>query len=430
MVILFTYAIISYQEDNFINDKSSKQPTILTSFCYNTHMQNITILGATGSIGTQTLSVIDRHSEQFSVFALSAMHNADLLFHQCQQFKPRYAVIGEHHYAELKERFANAKLSTILLTGKQALNDIASDSRVHQVVAAIVGGAGLPSIHAAVQAGKKVLLANKESLVMTGQLLLEATKKYGASILPLDSEHNALFQCLPAAQGFREKSLNQAGVSKLLLTGSGGPFRETPIAELVNKTPDEACLHPNWSMGRKISVDSATMMNKGLEYIEAKLLFNANDDELDVIIHPQSIIHSLVQYRDGTSLAQIGHSDMRVPIAYALSYPKRINSGVSDIDLSQHTLTFEPVDYQRYPCLKLAIEVANNNYLTTQMNAANEVAVAAFLSKKIGFTKIYEAVAHCVEQSENLSCANSIEEILAIDTQAREITQQWITQHQ
>ncbi len=392
-------------------------------------MQNITILGATGSIGTQTLSVISRHPERFSVFALSAMHNADLLFQQCQQFKPRYAVIGESHYSEVKTRFAQAKLATVLLTGEQALNDIASDSSVDQVVAAIVGGAGLPSIHAAVQAGKRVLLANKESLVMTGQLLLEAAQKHGASILPLDSEHNALFQCLPAAQGFREKSLSQAGVSKLLLTGSGGPFRQTPIAELADKTPEEACSHPNWSMGRKISVDSATMMNKGLEYIEAKLLFNAEDSELDVIIHPQSIIHSLVQYRDGTSLAQIGHSDMRVPIAYALGYPERIDSGVSDIDLSQHTLSFEPVDYNRYPCLKLAIEVANDNNLSTQMNAANEVAVAAFLAQKIGFMQIYEAVAHCLEKSVTTASADSVEAVLAIDKQARKITQQWVEQH-
>lgn len=378
----------------------------------------VSILGATGSIGTQTLDVVARHPERFRVFALSAQQNADLLFEQCKTFSPRYAVIGETHYAELKARFDNEKLQTELLTGEQALCDIASASEVTQVIAAIVGGAGLRSTHAAVTAGKRVLLANKESLVMTGNLLLQAAQRSGACILPLDSEHNALFQCMPAAQGFREQSLAAAGVSKLLLTGSGGPFRQTPLVELAHKTPAEACNHPNWEMGRKISVDSATMMNKGLEYIEAKLLFDASDDELDVIIHPQSIIHSLVRYRDGTSLAQIGHSDMRVPIAYALGYPERIDSGVSDIDLSQHTLSFEPVDYQRYPCLKLAIDISNDNAQSTIMNAANEIAVAAFLNEQIGFMDIYRTVATTLEQLPS-SPINSVEDVLALDSHAR-----------
>ncbi len=383
--------------------------------------QFITILGATGSIGTQTLDVIARHPADFSVFALSAHHNADLLFSQCQQFNPRYAVIGKEHYSDLKSRFEQANLTTELLCGEQALADIVCHEEVAQVVAGIVGGAGLQSIHAAVNAGKRVLLANKESLVMTGNLLLKTAEKTGASILPLDSEHNALFQCLPIAQGFREKTLAEAGVSKLLLTGSGGPFRQTPIVDIANKTPDEACNHPNWAMGRKISVDSATMMNKGLEYIEAKLLFNADDSELDVIIHPQSIIHSLVQYRDGTSLAQIGHSDMRVPISYALGYPKRISSGVSDIDLSQHTLSFESVDYQRYPCLKLAIELANDNVKTTIMNAANEIAVSAFLAEKIRFGDIYQVVADTVALDfEGINTINSVDEVLHLDNLARQ----------
>lgn len=386
--------------------------------------QAITILGATGSIGVQTLDVIEKHPNTFRVFALSAETNADLLFKQCQQFTPQYAVIGTAHYAELKQRFEKEKLSTQLLSGEQALCDIASAPEANQVVAAIVGGAGLRSAHAAVKAGKRLLLANKESLVMTGNLLLDEAKKSGACLLPLDSEHNALFQCLPIAQGFRKKTLAEAGVSKLLLTGSGGPFRETPLHELIYKTPEAACQHPNWQMGRKISVDSATMMNKGLEYIEAKLLFSASDKELDVIIHPQSIIHSLVQYKDGTSLAQIGHSDMRVPIAYALGYPKRIASGVGDIDLSQHHLTFETVDYQRYPCLKLAIELANDNYLTTVMNAANEVAVAAFLNNQLGFMQIYEAVARTVELVKNQSTTiSSVEEVILVDLTTRTLTE-------
>ncbi len=312
-----------------------------------------------------------------------------------------------------------------LLSGKAALNDIARADEVNQVVAAIVGGAGLHAIHAAVVAGKRVLLANKEALVMTGDLLLKQAQQTGATILPLDSEHNALFQCLPVAQGFRQKSLAEAGVAKLLLTASGGPFRQTPLHELVNKTPEQACKHPTWDMGRKISVDSATMMNKGLEYIEAKLLFNAADSELDVIIHPQSIIHSLVQYKDGTSLAQIGHSDMRVPISYALAYPSRIESGVDSIDLSTYTLTFEPVDYARYPGLKLAMAVANQNALTTAMNAANEIAVAAFLQHRIRFTDIVDVVEFCVEHTTD-SPLSAIDEVLTIDNRVRRQAQQRI----
>lgn len=396
-----------------------------------TTQQLITILGASGSIGTQTLDVIAQHPERFRVFALSAHHNADLLFQQCLQFSPQYAVIAEPHYSELKQRLTAANCPTEPLCGEQALIDIACAAPVDQVVAGIVGGAGLRSIHAAVQCGKRVLLANKESLVMTGSLLLDAAKQSGASILPLDSEHNALFQCMPSAQGLREKTLAEAGVSKLLLTGSGGPFRETPLAELAAKTPDEACQHPNWSMGRKISVDSATMMNKGLEYIEAKLLFNAADSELDVIIHPQSIIHSLVQYKDGTSLAQIGHSDMRVPIAYALGYPQRIASGVSDIDLSRHTLSFESVDYHRYPCLKLAIDVANDNSLTTVLNAANEMAVAAFLQHRLGFTDIAKVVYTALDKATTQTTPPAdVASALALDSLTRQTTADIIKTYQ
>lgn len=384
-------------------------------------MNYLTILGATGSIGTQTLDVVARHAEHFTVFALSGEQNADLLLAQCQQFTPRYAVIGEKHYPELKQRFADNNLSTELLCGQQALIDIAQADSVTHVVAAIVGGAGLRSVHAAVAAGKTVLLANKEALVMTGNLLLDTAKQTQSTILPIDSEHNALFQCMPKAQGFREKPLKDAGISKLLLTASGGPFRQIPLAALANQTPEAACKHPNWSMGRKISVDSATMMNKGLEYIEAKLLFNAADNELDVIIHPQSIIHSLVQYQDGTSLAQLGYSDMRVPIAYGLGYPLRLPSGVDDIDLTTFNLTFEPVDYARYPCLQLATHVANDNAKATVLNAANEIAVEYFLAKRIAFGEIANVVKTSLEKI-TTHPINHIDDVLALDAKTRRET--------
>lgn len=387
-------------------------------------VENITILGATGSIGRQTLAVLAKHPERFCVFALSAQSNVDLLFQQCRQFTPRYAVIGSPHYLNLKARFQQARLPTTLLSGEQALSDIATDADVNQVVAAIVGGAGLLPTYAAVKAGKRLLLANKEALVMTGQLFIQAAKASGACILPLDSEHNALFQCMPSAQGFRQASLSQAGISRLLLTGSGGPFRQTPLSELPHKTPEQACSHPNWEMGKKISVDSATMMNKGLEYIEAKTLFDAQPEELDVIIHPQSVIHSLVQYQDGSSLAQIGHSDMRVPIAHALSYPKRIVSGVEDIDLTAHQLTFEPVDYKRYPCLKLAIDIADNNRQTTLMNAANEIAVDAFLNKQITFTDIYPIVEQTLMQDKQANDKlTAFDQVISLDDWARQTAQ-------
>lgn len=389
-------------------------------------MQNITILGATGSIGTQTLQVISENKDKYTVFALSANDNADLLLKQCLEYQPKFAVIvNPQKYADLHRRLKDANSQTELLSGQQALSDISTHSDVDQIIAAIVGGAGLLSIHDAVKAGKRILLANKESLVMTGKLLLDDAKRYGATILPLDSEHNALFQCLPANQGLRLKSLSEAGVSKLVLTGSGGPFRNLPLSELINQTPDQACKHPNWAMGRKISVDSATMMNKGLEYIEASLLFNASPSQLDVIIHPQSIIHSFVQYRDGTSIAQIGHSDMRVPIAYALAYPNRINSGVPDIDLTQFNFSFEPVDDTRYPCLKLAIELSQDEALPAVMNAANEVAVEAFLNHQIKFTEIYQIVTQTLDKTNTIKIT-SIEDILYLDQQSRHIASQQI----
>ncbi len=394
----------------------------------NKSIQNIAILGVTGSIGTQTLEVISENTDKYNVFAVSANDNAKLLFEICKKYQPKYAVIAnEKLYKDLSQKFKENNLETKLLAGKDNICEIAKNKEVNQVVAAIVGSAGLPSIYSAVKAGKRILLANKESLVMTGKMLLQQAEKYNALIIPVDSEHNALFQCMPKSQGFRTKSLAEAGISKLVLTGSGGPFLNEDISLLAGKTPDQACNHPNWSMGRKISVDSATMMNKGLEYIEASLLFNASPSELDVVIHPQSIIHSFVQYKDGSSIAQLGISDMRVPIACCLAYPKRIKSGVADIDLSKQTLSFDEVNYDRFPCLKLAIEVAknsyenNNNYLPLVMNAANEVAVEKFLNGQIKFTDIYKLVNNSVNEfDKNTSkvCA-SIETSLEIDKEVR-----------
>lgn len=391
-------------------------------------VKTVTILGATGSIGTQALDVIAKHPDNFTVFALTAGNNTALLLQQCIAFMPQYAVVSETaDVKSLVAQFAAHHLPTQLLVGAEALCEVAAASEVTHVVAGIVGGAGLPSIHVAVKAGKVVLLANKESLVMTGEILLAEADKNHATILPLDSEHNALFQCLPIAQGLRRETLSQAGVAKLVLTGSGGPFRELPLDALAHQLPEAACKHPNWSMGRKVSVDSATMMNKGLEYIEAKLLFSAADSQLDVIIHPQSIVHSLVQYKDGTSLAQLGYSDMRVPIAHALAYPARLESGVASIDLTQCQLTFEPVDYQRYPCLQLAIEVANEAALTTILTAANEVVVEAYLNHRVDFGDIHVVVKQTLDTCDTLTI-DGIDAVLAQDQLARQQASRLIKQ--
>lgn len=389
-------------------------------------MQQICILGATGSIGTQTLQVIELNSDKFAVFALTAHDNIELFVAQCQKYQPQFAVItNDKHYSTVKSQFSALQLDCELLSGIEALNALVTHEKIDQVVAGIVGSAGLKPVYSAVAAGKRVLLANKESLVMTGTLLLNLAKQSGATILPIDSEHNALFQCMPIQQGLRQQSLAAAGIRKLILTGSGGPFLHSPIASLKDKTPNEACKHPNWSMGRKISVDSATMMNKGLEYIEASLLFNADSSQLDVLIHPQSIIHSFVQYQDGSSIAQLGYSDMCVPIANALGFPNRIPAGVPDIDLTEYSLSFEPVDYLRFPCLKLAIDIAHEANLPTVLNAANEVAVAAFLRQQIGFTQIYQIVTSTLDNAPIIN-ANNIETIIDLDNTARQIAQQQI----
>ena len=355
-------------------------------------MKQITILGATGSIGISTLDVIDRHSRAYNIFALTGNKKIPLLAEQCAKFNPKYAVVMDAEAAgELINLLTQNHVSTEVLVGTDALASVSSHEDVDIVMAAIVGSAGLIPTLAAANAGKKVLLANKESLVMAGNLLMQAVDKSGATLLPIDSEHNAIFQCLPRDI----KNLSKGGVSKLLLSASGGPFRGWSLGEMDEVTREQACAHPNWSMGKKISVDSATLMNKGLELIEACWLFDVTYDQIDIVVHPQSIIHSLVQYVDGSVLAQMGNPDMRTPIAHALAWPKRINSGVSDLNLAEIAkLDFEEPDLVNFPCLGLAYEAARVGLdAPVVLNASNEVAVQAFLDGRIGFTQIAEVVA-------------------------------------
>lgn len=355
-------------------------------------MKQITILGATGSIGISTLDVIDRHSRAYNIFALTGNKKIPLLAEQCAKFNPKYAVVMDAEAArELVNLLTQNHVSTEVLVGTDALASVSSHEDVDIVMAAIVGSAGLIPTLAAANAGKKVLLANKESLVMAGNLLMQAVDKSGATLLPIDSEHNAIFQCLPRDI----KNLSKGGVSKLLLSASGGPFRGWSLGEMDEVTREQACAHPNWSMGKKISVDSATLMNKGLELIEACWLFDVSYDQIDIVVHPQSIIHSLVQYVDGSVLAQMGNPDMRTPIAHALAWPKRINSGVSDLNLAEIAkLDFEEPDIVNFPCLGLAYEAARVGLdAPVVLNASNEVAVQAFLDGRIGFTHIAEVVA-------------------------------------
>ncbi|ART78843.1 1-deoxy-D-xylulose-5-phosphate reductoisomerase [Oceanisphaera avium] len=386
-------------------------------------METLAILGATGSIGQSTLSVVRQHPERFSVFALSANHNVRVMLKDCLEFAPRYAVMVDEHAAQqLKAELKHHNSATCVLSGSHALCDVAKEPEVTSVMAAIVGAAGLLSTLAAVQAGKRVLLANKEALVMSGELFIDAVHQYGAELLPIDSEHNAIFQCLPheLQQNPGRGSLSAAGVSKILLTGSGGPFRYTPISDLQAVTPAQAIDHPNWSMGPKISVDSATMMNKGLEYIEARWLFNAAPEQLQVLVHPQSVIHSMVQYSDGSVLAQLGQPDMMTPIAHALAYPARIASGVAPLDFcTLGDLSFMAPDMARYPCLQLAMDAcASGQGATTALNAANEITVAAFLAGQLNFMGIAE-VNDAVMQTLGAHSVNSIDEIIALDNQAR-----------
>ncbi|MBW7925308.1 MAG: 1-deoxy-D-xylulose-5-phosphate reductoisomerase [Burkholderiaceae bacterium] len=382
-------------------------------------MQSLTILGATGSIGRSTLDVVARHPDRYRVFALAAQRRDDALYEQCLRHAPRYAALADEPAARrLSDRLAAEGLDTEVLGGPSALAEVAAHEEVDTVMAAIVGAAGLAPTIAAARAGKRILLANKESLVMAGEVFLRACREGGATVLPIDSEHNAVFQCLPSAG---RAGGGCPGVRRIVLTASGGPFRRASFEQMGDVTPEQACAHPKWSMGRKISVDSATMMNKGLELIEAFHLFGVAAARLEVLVHPQSIVHSLVEYEDGSVLAQMGNPDMRTPIAQALAHPDRIDSGVAPLDLvAIGRLEFEAPDAQRFPCLRLAREaLAAGGAAPCILNAANEIAVAAFLERAIRFTDIAaitEAVLHAVGERQ---AGATIDEVLAIDAEAR-----------
>jgi len=379
----------------------------------------ITILGATGSIGVSTLEVLAEQKDRFKIVALTANSQVDRLFQQCQAFEPEFAVMVDADAAQqLESKIKEAGLATQVRQGLDGLIEVASLAQTDYVMAAIVGGAGLLPTLAAAEAGKRVLLANKEALVMSGRLFMDAAQKNGAELLPIDSEHNAIFQCMP--DHYRQ-GLAAVGVRKILLTGSGGPFRNTPLKDLARVTPDQACAHPNWSMGRKISVDSATMMNKGLELIEACWLFDTSPDNIEIVVHPQSIIHSMVEYVDGSVLAQMGMPDMRIPIAHALAWPQRMESGVERLDFfTCGQLDFQKPDYDRFPCLRLAEEaIRAGGAMPAVLNAANEVAVQAFLDQKLPFTRIavlVEEVMNAVDSSN----ADSLDVILEADARARD----------
>nr|AGU10100.1 DXP reductoisomerase C-terminal domain [uncultured organism] len=380
-------------------------------------MQRITILGATGSIGASTLDVLARHPERYQVYALSAHSRVDELAAACRIHRPARAVVGSPEAAaQLQALLAGLPIS--IEHGAAALCDIAASPDTDSVMAAIVGAAGLAPTLAAARAGKKVLLANKEALVMSGQLFMDAVREHGATLLPIDSEHNAIFQSLP---GNYARAPQDAGVAKILLTASGGPFLKRAVETLEQVSPDEACKHPNWVMGRKISVDSATMMNKGLEVIEAHWLFGAPADLIEVVIHPQSVIHSMVSYVDGSVLAQLGNPDMRTPIAHALAYPERIASGVAQLDLTQMAaLEFHRPDFERFPCLALAFDALRaGGTAPALLNAANEVAVQAFLDRAIGFRDIDRVIRRVMEAIAH-GPAPSIEAVMAQDARARD----------
>lgn len=396
--------------------------------CDVSSVQRITVLGATGSIGLSTLDVIARHPERYQVFALSGYSRIDELLALCVKHRPVYAVVPNGEAAaRLRDGLVSAGCATQVLEGEAGLCEVAAAPEADAVMAAIVGAAGLRPTLAAVEAGKKVLLANKEALVMSGALFMDAVRRSGAVLLPIDSEHNAIFQCLP---GDYARGLSQVGVRRILLTASGGPFRETPQSALVDVTPEQACAHPNWSMGRKISVDSASMMNKGLELIEACWLFDAAPAKVEVVVHPQSVIHSLVDYVDGSVLAQLGNPDMRTPIANALAWPERIDSGVAPLDLfAIARLDFQAPDEQRFPCLRLARQAAEaGNSAPAVLNAANEVAVEAFLQRRIRFPEIAGMIEQVLDQ-EPVVPLLSLEAVFAADQRARELAREWLRRH-
>ena len=386
-------------------------------------LQNITILGSTGTIGKQTLDVIARHPSLYKAYALAANNNVSALFEQCVQYNPQYAVmLSDKAGHELRQQLKAYGSKTQVLAGISALEQISSDDNVHSVMAAIVGAAGLKPAIAAAKAGKRILLANKETLVMAGNLFMQAVKAGGATLLPIDSEHNAIFQVMPPASAnlLATGDMHAMGIKKIILTASGGPFRTYTQAQLETVTPELALKHPNWVMGAKITIDSASLMNKGLEVIEAHWLFNAKPSQIEVVVHPQSVIHSMVEYVDGSVLAQLGNPDMRTPIAYALAYPARIDSGVASLNLLEIAkLTFEAPDTERFPCLQLAYDALElGGTAPAILNAVNEVAVAAFLNKHLHFLDIAKLIANALD---NLPAepVTSLEQLVEIDVQAR-----------
>ncbi len=388
-------------------------------------IRQITILGSTGSIGESTLDVIARHPDRFQAFALTANNSTEKMLAQCQRFQPRYAVMLNADSAEqLTQAIQTAGIDTEVLSGIESLEKVASLPEVDAVMAAIVGAAGIRPTFAAARSGKLVLLANKETLVMAGRIFMDLVKQNNATLLPIDSEHNAIYQSLPH---HFTGNLAAAGISRILLTASGGPFRCAPLASLEEVTPEQACAHPNWDMGQKISVDSATMMNKGLEVIEAHWLFDAAPDKIQVVIHPQSVIHSMVAYVDGSVIAQLGNPDMRTPIAHAMGYPDRIESGVSALDMFKVAhLDFEAPDFNRFPCLGLAYQaLATGENMPAVLNAANEVAVESFLKKRMAFTAIPAMIAHVMQatQREEMS---TLDDVLRTDASARDKAQEWL----
>jgi len=390
--------------------------------------KNLTVLGSTGSVGVNTLDVVARHGGRFNVVALTARNQVDLLFEQCIRFTPKFAVMLQHQAADaLAQKLRRSGQRCEVLSGVEALEKVASLPEVDTVMAAIVGIAGLRPTLAAARAGKKILLANKESLVTAGAMFMDAVRASGAILLPIDSEHNAIFQALP---GNYVGQCEAAGVRRILLTASGGPFRAAALAELESITPDEACAHPNWVMGRKISVDSATMMNKGLEVIEAHWLFNIGESRIEVVIHPESVIHSLVEYIDGSVIAQLGNPDMRTPIAYALGHPERIDAGVEFLDLARvGALHFERPNEGRFPCLRIAYSAlrAGGN-APTVLNAANEVAVESFLAGALGFLQIPLLIESVLDELGNAPVA-SIDDVLNADCEARSSAARWLAKH-
>lgn len=389
-------------------------------------MKNLTVLGSTGSIGESTLDVVKQHPDKYKVIALTANSQVDKIVGQSALFKPEYVVMADSDAAEQvhKKLVAQGLTDTVVLSGVEGLEKVSSLDKVDYVMAAIVGAAGLLPSLAAAKSGKRVLLANKEALVMSGRLFMDEVKKNNAELLPIDSEHNAIFQCMPHDLG---TDLSAHGVQRILLTASGGPFRNKTLDELHKVTPDEACAHPNWDMGRKISVDSASMMNKGLEVIEAHWLFNASPDKIQVVVHPQSVIHSMVQYSDGSVLAQMGNPDMRTPIAHAMAWPQRMSSGVEELNLFDVAhLDFQKPDFDRFPCLRLAYDaLRQGGTSSTLLNAANEIAVDAFLNETISFSRI-PSVIERVMTDINAVEANSLETILLADNQARELAKEII----